>query len=117
MMNEAQKNKCHAIIHSASAVAGFCGTSPIPGSDAIPIMAVQVGMIIALGEVFDVHFTKSYAESLVKTKLASEAGKMLAGQALKLIPGFGSIANATIAASITEALGWDVADEFSKRAA
>lgn len=115
-MTENQNTKCHAIIHSAAAAAGVCGTSPIPGSDALPIMAAQVTMIIALGEVFDVHITRSYAEAIVKNKVAEAVGKLAAGQLVKLIP-LGSFINAAIAASVTEAIGWEVAEEFSKRAA
>ena len=114
-MTENQNTKCSAIIHTASAAAAAAGALPVPGPDAVPIMAAQVTMIVALGEVFDVHFTRSYAEALVKNKIAEEAGKFVLGQAAKFLPG-GSLLNATIAASVTEALGWEVADEFSKRA-
>ena len=116
MTNE-QNTKCHAIIHTASAAAGACGLSPIPGSDAIPIMAIQVTMIISLGEVFGHHFTRSYIEALAKNKIAEAAGKFLVGNVSRIIPGFGSIVNSGIAATVTEAIGWECAEEFDMRAA
>ena len=114
-MTENQNTKCHAIIHSASAAA-FLGNNHNLGGNAIPVLALQVAMIIALGKVFDIHFTKAYAESLVKAKLAKKVEKRVVGEGIKLIPFVGNIVNSTIAASDTEALGWDVVDEFSKMA-
>lgn len=114
-MTESQNTKCHAIIHTASASAAAVGALPIPGSDCVPLVAIQTTMIIALGEVFNIKFTKSYAESLAKTALAEQAGKYIAGQLLKLIPFAGSATNAAIAAAITEAIGWEIADDFDER--
>ena len=115
MMTEDQNTKCHAIIHTAAAAAGAVGASPIPGSDCLPIMAIQTAMIVSLGEVFDIKLSKSYAESIAETAVAGQAGKYFCGQLLKLIPGVGWVANASVAAAITETLGWDMATDFAER--
>ena len=111
-MNQEQKQQCQVIIHTAATAAGGIGLSPIPGSDIVPLIATQTTMILALGRVFNVHIEKSYAASLAKTAIISQLGKLVAGQFLKIFPGIGNVANAGVAFSMTELLGWDVADEF-----
>ena len=111
-MTNLQKERCHEIIHTAATAAGGIGLSPIPGSDIVPLVALQTTMILALGKVFNVKIEESYAKSLAKTAIAGQVGKLVAGQLLKLIPGFGSVANAGVAFSVTELLGWDTVDDF-----
>lgn len=115
-MPEDIKMKCHAAIHSASAAAAAAGAIPIPMSDTIPITGAQIGMVIALGKVFDVSLSKSLAESIAKILLAQQVGRAVFVNALKFIPGAGTIIGgvigATTAAGVTELLGWIVADDF-----
>ena len=114
-MTNDQKTKCHTIIHTfASACAGI-GAAPIPGSDIAPLIATQTAMIIALGKVFDINLNSSYAESMAKTAIAGNIGKIIASELTKLIPGVGSATNAIVAFSITELIGWDAADEFLRQ--
>ena len=115
-MSKKQKEQCRVIIHTAAVAAGGIGLSPIPGSDVVPLVATQTTMIVALGRVFNINIEKSYAASLAKTAIISQLGKLVAGQFFKIIPGFGSVTNAGVAFSMTELLGWDVADEFLEKA-
>ena len=48
------KRKCNIIIHSATGASAVAGLIPIPMSDAIPITAAQIGMIIKIGDLFDI---------------------------------------------------------------
>ena len=48
------KKKCQVAIHSATAAAAAAGAIPIPMSDAIPITAAQIGMVVALG-IIQIH--------------------------------------------------------------
>lgn len=52
------------VIHSATASAA-AGAIPIPMSDAIPITAAQIGMIIALGKEFDITLSDAAAKSIL----------------------------------------------------
>jgi len=106
------KVKCHAAIHSATVAAGAAGVLPIPFSDTIPITAAQIGMIMALGKVFGVTLSDGVAKSIAGVVLAQGVGRTLFTNALKLIPGAGSLAGAVIASTVTEGLGWLVADDF-----
>ena len=112
---ESYESKCEAIIHTASVACGAVGVSPIPGSDALPIMAIQTTMVLSLANVFGIGIDRSFAMAMVKEQVAKQAGKMIASQLTKLIPFVGSAINATVAAGITEVLGWDVAREFYRK--
>ena len=48
-MPKSLEKKCHAAIHSAATAAGAAGAIPIPLSDAVPITATQITMIIEIG--------------------------------------------------------------------
>ncbi len=115
MPKELEK-KCHVAIHSATAAAGAAGAIPIPMSDAVPITAVQVGMIVALGKTFGVSISQSAAKSIIGATLAQQVGRTVSSSILKCIPGVGTvvggIVGATTAATLTETLGWIIADDF-----
>lgn len=120
-MTNKQYEDCQLIIHSASVASGAAGALPIPGSDSVAICAAQTAMIIALGKVFDIRMTESAAEAMVITRLTEFAGKLMAGGFIKMIPGVGTFiggcVNATVAVSITEMVGWEVAEDFDRQAA
>lgn len=113
------EQKCHIAIHSASATAAAAGAIPIPMSDAIPITTAQIGMIISLGKIFGITLSQSAAKSIASVTITQQAGRAIVANILKAIPGgkvFGSVISATTAATLTEALGWLVADDFYRMA-
>ncbi len=114
LMTKTQMIKCNIAIHTAAVASGACGAIPIPVADAIPISAVQVTMVIAIGNFFGQKFTWSTAKGIIGAVATSTLGR----GAVKLIPVAGLVISATVAASITEAYGWfiaaDVARNFRK---
>ena len=114
MPKEIEK-KCHLAIHSATVAAGAAGAIPIPMSDAIPITAAQIAMIIGLGKVFDITLSESAAKSIASVAITQKAGRAIFTNILKGVPGgqvVGSLIGAATAVSLTEALGWIIADDF-----
>ncbi len=115
MPKELEK-KCHVAIHSATTAATAAGAIPIPMSDAVPITAAQIGMIIALGKVFDITLSQAAAKSIASVTVTQQMGRAVASNIIKAIPGVGSvmggIIGASTAAALTELLGWIVADDF-----
>lgn len=115
MPKELEK-KCHAAIHIATTASAAAGAIPIPMSDAIPITAAQIGMIISLGKAFDITLSEAAAKSIMGVTLAQQAGRTVASGIIKMIPGVGTIVGgivgASTAAALTEALGWIIADDF-----
>lgn len=114
-MDSYHKSKCHKIIHTAAASASAiaAGLAQLPGSDTIPITTIQVGMIISLGAVFGREITKSVAKSILGGATAAIGGRTASQFLVGWIPGLGNAINAATAASITEALGWYVANDFA----
>lgn len=115
MPKELEK-KCHAAIHSAATAAAAAGAIPIPMSDAIPITAAQIGMIVAIGKIFGVKLTDAAAKSIMGVTVTQHAGRAVVSNVLKAFPGAGTIVGGVIGAStavvLTETLGWMVADDF-----
>ena len=66
-MFEDRRDKCHAIIHGASAATAAIGAglAQIPLADSIPITAAQVGMIVSIAKVYDVDISEGAAKGLL----------------------------------------------------
>ncbi len=106
--------KAKAIITTATTAAGGAAAIPIPLSDAAVIIPIQVTMIATLAGLYGLR------EEAVKQSalpfVARLAGVFLATSLLKLIPGLGSAINATVAATLTGAMGLYVKNNFEESA-
>ncbi|EAA6038674.1 50S ribosome-binding GTPase [Salmonella enterica] len=110
---EAMKEGAKKIVHVAAAAAGSVGATPIPGSDAPLIAAVQSAMIYKINAEFELDASDSKITSVVGGILGvtaiAQVGKTIVANALKFIPGVGSIIggaiSATTAVALTEAVG------------
>ena len=113
-MTSVQKKKCNAIIHGASVAAAgaAAGLAQIPGSDNAAILPIQIAMTISLGEIFGKSLTKNAAITIIGTATASTVGRTVSQFLVGWIPGLGNAINAGTAASVTEALGWTIANGF-----
>lgn len=118
-LTSTQRNKCHAIIHAASASAGAVGAglAQVPCSDNAIIAPIQVTMTIALGRVFGLELTDSAARASLASLAGTAIGRASSQVLLGWIPIAGNIINACTAASLTEAMGWLLAEDFAKEAA
>lgn len=116
-MPKEKKKKCEVIIHTAAAASAAAVAIPIPLVDTIPITATQIGMIVALGKVFEIKVDKSLATAIAGCQVTRELGRNLAKNITKAIPIVNILTipiNMAIATTFTEALGWMVADDFYK---
>ncbi|WP_201617907.1 YcjF family protein [Psychrobacter urativorans] len=100
-------------VHFASAAAATVGASPIPGSDAPLIAAVQSKLIYALNSEFEVDEDNNKAVTMITGVLGATAiaqvGKAIVSNALKFIPVVGTLVGGAISAStaavLTQAVG------------
>ncbi|MBD2553014.1 50S ribosome-binding GTPase [Limnothrix sp. FACHB-708] len=103
-----KKTRSHLIVGSAAASAAGIAAAPIPFSDAVAIIPIQVGMLAGVSATFGLSIDKSLLSTIVGSIVAGSGGT-LAGRAivsnfLKFIPGAGSVAGGTIAAATAGAL-------------
>ncbi len=115
-MSSKQYAECHAIIHTASAAAAGVGTglAQIPLSDTAVITPIQIGMIMALGKVFDLEITESMAKAGIASATAAGLGRAASQVLIGWVPGIGNAINASTAAAFTEGLGWAMVSDFSR---
>jgi uncharacterized protein (DUF697 family) len=115
-MTADQKEKCQVIIHGASVAAGGVGAglAQLPVADAAVLIPMQIGMIIALGKVFNVDITEAAAKGLALGMAGMWIGRTATQLIAGWIPGLGNALNAATAAGLTEAMGWAVAKRFEK---
>lgn len=116
-MNKRQQALCHAIIHtaSASAAAVGAGLAQIPGSDNAILTPLQLVMTVSLGRVFGLELSDSAAKAALASAGAAVVGRTVSQLCLGWIPVAGNLINATTAASVTEMLGWMLAEDFARQ--
>ena len=111
------QDKCSVIIHGAAAGCGVVGAgfAQLPCSDAAIITPSQIGMIVALGRVFDLNITEAAAKSIISSVAGAVAGRTLSQILGGWIPGLGNVFNAATASGLTEAIGWIAVEHFYNR--
>jgi uncharacterized protein (DUF697 family)/GTP-binding protein EngB required for normal cell division len=97
-----------AVVAASAAAAGVVGAAPIPVSDAVILMPVQIGMLGGITAVFGIEMSSQTATKLVVGLVGeggvSQVGRQMAAGLLKVIPGV-SVVNAGVASALTAALG------------
>lgn len=113
---EEYKASCHKIIHASatSTAVPAAGLAQFPCSDTVFITPIQISMIIALGNVFNMRIGESAAKSILTSVAASLAGRSMSQFLIGWFPGWGNALNATTAIAVTETIGWMAADHFYK---
>ena len=107
-----KRGKAKGIIATAITVAGSAGGFTIPCADAAIITPAQVTMIGSLAALYGLHGKEISVAAM--PLIAKVVGTITASSLLKLFPGLGNIANATVAATLTGAMGWFVQSQFEK---
>lgn len=95
-------------IIASSGSAAAVGAAPIPGSDFVPLVGIQVGLLIRLAALYEKPLSKAKAKELILATITGNIGKTLFRQVVKLVPGAGSVAGGSIAGGMTLALGYAV---------
>lgn len=112
-MTKTQAALCHMVIHTAALGCSAAAFLPIPVADTIPITSAQITMVIGLGKIFNKKLLKSDAGVILKTVAAPLTGRAVAKSVFVFVPGIGWGVNAAIAGTITEILGWTIANDFA----
>jgi uncharacterized protein (DUF697 family)/GTP-binding protein EngB required for normal cell division len=101
-------DQSRAVVVGASAAAAAAAAAPIPGSDAVVLKPIQLGMLAGITAIFGVELTNEQVMTLLKSVIGQggmeKVGKRLVKEVAKHVPG-GNVVNATVAAALTGALG------------
>lgn len=100
-----KSREARKVVLAASAAAAAVATIPVPVADAPALVALQFGMLRQIAQIYDLKLTAKGAVSVLTGSLLTWGGKTLAGQLAKLVPGAGSVINATVAGTLTAILG------------
>lgn len=106
-------DRSHIAVGTAALTAAGIGAVPIPFSDAIGIVPVQVTMLATISAIFGLKVSQSFLGTLVASSMSAVGGTLIGraavGAMLKLIPGVGSVVGGAIsgatAAALTTAFG------------
>jgi uncharacterized protein (DUF697 family) len=94
---------------TASAAVAAAGAIPIPFSDAVLLVPIQLGMMGGIASVYAFDLDKATMAAMVATAAATSAGRAAVTGFLKFIPVVGSLIggaiNAIVAACFTIAMG------------
>lgn len=110
---EHKRQRAHLIVVSLALTAGGVGVTPLPFSDAVAIVPIQITMLARISAVWGIPTTSAYLGTLVSGAITGTAataiGRVTAGALLKLIPGVGTAVggaiNAGVAVTLTTAFG------------
>lgn len=108
-----KRKMANAVIATAVASATVAGASPIPGSDAVVLVPIQITMLTAITAIYGLQIEKATITTIISSTIGTGGstlvGKTVVSNILKSIPGIGTIAGGAIsagtAATITGALG------------
>lgn len=107
-----KKDAAAAVIKQATVVASGIGAVPIPVADAALLVPNQVAMIARITAIYGLPRSRARALSIaggaILTGGATYAGRYVATQLLRFIPGgfvAGAVISGTVAATLTRAIG------------
>ena len=95
-----------AIGFATAAAAGAAGINPIPMSDSVAIVPIQMTLAVRLAKIYGFNSLGEHVMTLLKTQVVSLVGRQMAASLTKLIPAVGQIINAGVAGAITGGLGY-----------
>lgn len=100
--------RSHIAVGTAALAAGGVGAAPIPFSDAIGIVPIQIGMILTISGIFGLRLSEDFVTAIVGSAITAIggtfAGRAAVGALLKLIPGAGSVIGGAISGATAAAL-------------
>lgn len=105
-------NQSHKIVAAAALSAAGIGALPIPFSDAIGIIPVQIAMLASISAVFGLDIDKAFMSTVLASvfsgTVGTVGGKALVGALLKFVPGanlLGMVISGGVAAAATTFFG------------
>ena len=103
-----KEQQAHGVVASAATSAAAAAVVPIPFADALILVPIQISMLAGISLIFGLDTSKAFLSVLVATALGTVsttvAGRAIAANLLKFIPGGGTILGGTVSAATATAL-------------
>jgi uncharacterized protein (DUF697 family)/predicted GTPase len=103
-----KKQRAHTVVGGSALTAGGAGAVPLPFSDALAIIPIQISMLAGISAVWGLPVSTAFLGTLISGAITGSAGTLVgratAGALLKLIPGIGSTAGGVISAGVASTL-------------
>lgn len=101
-------NRAHMVVAASATTAAGFGAAPIPFSDVLAIVPVQITMLAGISLAFGLSTDKAFIGSIVSGTFTAVAGsfggRAAVGALLKFFPGIGSVAGGAISAAVAAAV-------------
>ena len=101
--------EAHRVIAAAATSAGTAAAVPIPFSDAVMLVPIQLGMMAKIAQLYKIKFDRAALMAIASTTAVTQAGRATFTGLLKLVPGAGTVAGgllgAGVASTYTYAMG------------
>jgi len=101
-------DQSRAVVVGGAVAAAAAAAAPMPAADALVLKSIQLGMLAGVTAIFGVDLSNGQVMTLVKSVIGQggveKLGKKMVKELAKHLPG-GNVVNATVAASLTAALG------------
>ena len=106
-------NQAHRVVTKAASAAASAAAIPLPFSDAVAIVPIQIAMLASISVSFGLDVNNRFLGTLVSgifsSLVGTLGGRAMVGSLLKLFPAIGSVVggiiSATVATSLTVAFG------------
>lgn len=100
-----KREMARPIITGAAGLAAAAAATPLPVTDAVTLAPIQLGMMGRIATIYDLELKTMMSAGALAQLGVQFAGQALARSFLKLIPGAGSVVNASVAFALTAATG------------
>ncbi|MBT8404289.1 MAG: DUF697 domain-containing protein [Gemmatimonadetes bacterium] len=108
-----REERCEWIVNGASAAAAAAAAiAPLPGSDSVAIMPIQVAMVAGLAREYDIEVSTALVKSTIYASLGSITGRAGAGLLLRWTPFAGNLVRGGVAAGVTQTMGRMILDRL-----
>ena len=115
-MTDAEKNKCHAIIHSHAVLAAAGNLIPVPGTglaaDTITMTTMAMALASALGGSITESVARNMAINAIVATVKKNAVKTVVKEVSKIIPIVGQMISPAISVAMLESAGWSLANQL-----
>ncbi|NLA65869.1 MAG: DUF697 domain-containing protein [Leucobacter sp.] len=100
-----KREMARSVIGAAAAAAAATAAIPFPVADATTLAPIQLTMMGRIAAIYELDLASMMSVSAIAQFSAQVAGQALARSFIKLIPGAGSMVNASVAGALTYATG------------